>query len=75
MYNSLLIAITHFISGLSAAWILDVSSQKEFSEKVISKTWIYAESIERNTHHRQSEGHLRRCMGCQFLWGGGNFIS
>ena len=40
--------ITHLVSGLNEAHVLDVSSQKEFSErdKVISKKWIY---LERNT--------------------------
>ena len=40
-----------WFSGLNAAQVLDVSSQKEFSDrnKVIGKKWIY---IGRNTLHR-----------------------
>ena len=49
---SLSIEITHLISGLNKAQVLDVSLQKEpVRDKVIGKKWIY---LGRNTLHRWS---------------------
>ena len=76
--HSLPTEITHLVSGLNEAQVLDVSSQKELSErhKVMGKKWIY---LERYTFHRQSVGHLRRRerhqgMGLSVFIGEGNFI-
>ena len=42
----------YLVSGPNLAQVLDVSSQKEFSDdKVIGKNWIYSDS-ERSTFHR-----------------------
>ena len=54
---TLLIEITHLVSRFNETQVLDVSSQKEFSERVIGNKWIY---LERNTLHRQSVVHLKR---------------
>ena len=66
--HGLLTEITHLVSGLKEAQVLDVSSQKEFSDKVIGKKRIY---LERNTFHRVwaiSEGEKgTRVWGWQFL--------
>ena len=35
----------------------DIISQKEFSDKVIDKKWIY---LKKNTLHRQRMSHLRK---------------
>ena len=49
----------YLVSGPNEGQVLDVSSQKEFSDdKVIGKNWIYSDS-ERSTFHRQSVGHGR----------------
>ena len=40
--------ITHLVSGSNEAQVLDILSQKEFSERQIGKKWIY---LERNTLH------------------------
>ena len=41
--HSLPTEITHLVSEPNEAETLDVSSQKEISEKVIGKKWIYLE--------------------------------
>ena len=46
--HSLPTEITDLVSEPNEAQVLDVSSQKEFSERVIGNKWIY---LERNTLH------------------------
>ena len=63
------------LSGLNKAQALDISPQKEFSDRQRGKKWIY---LERNTLHRQSLGHLlmvrgRGVCGCEVFTGVGNF--
>ena len=56
--HGLLTEITLLVSGLNEAQVLNVSWQKEFSERQsIGKKWIY---LGRDTLHRQSKVHLRR---------------
>ena len=55
--HSLLIEITHLVSWLNEVWVLDVSSQKEFSEGQSDEKRIY---LERYTFHRQNTVCLKR---------------
>ena len=56
------------VSGPNEAWVLDVSSQKEFKDKVIGKIWIYSDS-ERSALLRQNVGHHRgRVWSQNVLW-------
>ena len=44
--------ITHLVSGLNYAQVLDVSCQKEFSEKVVDRKWIYINAPQNVDHLR-----------------------
>ena len=65
--------IAHLVSGLNYAQVLDVSCQKEFSEKVIDRKWIY---IEKHSTERGSSQKLRVASKCDEVsfYGLGNFI-
>ena len=60
---NLLAEITHLVSGLNEAQVLDVSSHKEFSERQSDRYEVdLFRYRERSTLHRQTVGHRRGWM-------------
>ena len=65
--HGLLTEITHLVSGLTEAQVLDVSSQKEFSKRQSDRLEM---DLYREKNIPQSMGHLwewQQGMGCQFV--------